>query len=501
MTEIKVWTHNPEAVEEVVLSGGKIDEEMTQYGANEFAVDFLKQSGIWEQLLVKPKRGKDNGKDWKKLGGIATLLELLHIGHLAKADKVVKDAKLMRELGFALEEIEGIKERGKGVIHRDTIRNYYKAIPENDSIRGFYSFVNFMRDKRWSRGKVYAADGFEIEVYGKTYDGIAKVYNNKEKRWKYGYKVVILMNIEEERERIVGFAIGGINSNERKLLEKIFEDLEKHVDKVKNMIDVVVLDRGYWGYDFMEKTLVKKYNIDYVLIAQKSFTFVKEDLRDMIDRKQIKFQERRLYNRSKKEWEDVEVAKVRDVYHGYVSKEQPYLGKVNVVVLRKRVIENKKKKVKEIFYVTNKKIKGDALKIVKLYGRRWTVENQGIRELSQRWQIRTPAGRSLDAVTARICLILKLYNAMKVMEMKHGKEWQKNKEEIEAWGERSFIGGQGVIVYTEEYFGTFTATQFKKLIEKRTRKTDKEVFIKEIENLKEYLPREKIKELYQKLLR
>jgi len=498
MTEIKVWTRNQEMVEAAILAGQEQDEAFTKYGANEFAVDFLRQSGLWDQLLVKPKQ-RENGKGWQKIASIAVLLELLHVGHLAKAEKVIKDGKLMTELGFTFEEIETASVNNKGVIHRDTIRNYFKAIPQEESLKEFYGYVKLLRHKRWTRGKAYVADGFDLEVYGKTYEGAGKVYDDKTKKWKYGYKIVILMNVEKERERIMGLAIGPINSDERKLLVKIFEDLERHVDKIKNIMDVIILDRGYWGYDFMQEIIVKKYKIDYVLIAKKSFMFVKEDLRHMIDSKQIKFQERKLYNPSKKEYEDVKVGYVNDLYHGYVSKAQPYQGKVNVVVLTKKVTKGKQKKIKEVFYVTNKQLTGDPLKIVKLYASRWSVENQGIRDLSQRWLIRTPAGRTLNAITARICLILKLYDAMKIMEMKHGKEWQKNKEEIKAWGERSFIGGQSIIVYAEGHFAAFGSRQYKILIETRTKRiTEERLKASYLKNLEKLLPREQFKIVQQK---
>src|SRR3989339_89625 len=295
-TKIKVWTNNTTAVENAILKGEETEATLTEYGANEFAVDFLKQSGLWAKLLVKPQQGKENGKDWKKIAGIAVLSELRHVGHLAQADKVIKDAKLMLELGFTFSEVELAKEKDKGVIHRDTLRNYFKTIPQEDSLKEFYGYVNFMREKRWVRGRTYVADGFELETYGKTYEGTGKVWDDKEKRWKHGYKAVVLMNVEEDRERLMGLAIGPINSDERELLLQIFKDLEKHVDKVKNIMDVIVLDRGYWGYDFLEKTLVGEYKIDYVIIAKKSFMFVKEDLRHMIDSRQIKFQERQLFN-------------------------------------------------------------------------------------------------------------------------------------------------------------------------------------------------------------
>jgi len=501
MKDIKIWTQNREQVSDSILKGAEIEETLTHYGANEFAIDFLMHNGIWKQLMMEPKRGKNNnGKDWKKLSGMAILLELLPVGQLSYADKIIKDAKLMMELGFTFTEIETAKQKEKGVIHRDTLRNYFKAIPSNKSMKEFYSYINFFREKRWLRGKTYVADGFDIEVFGETYEGIGKKYDSKESRWKYGYKVVILMNVEEDRERIVGFAMGPINTDERALLLKIFEDLEKYVDKVKNIMDVIVLDRGYWGYDFLEKTIVGKYGIDYVIIAKKDFLFVKEDLRHLIDSKQLHFQERNLYNRSEDKWESVKVAFVKDLFHGYKNKKEGFLGTLNVVVMKKK----EGKEEKEVIYVTNKKVPKNPLKIVQLYGCRWTIENKGIRDLSQRWKIRTLPGRTLNAVTARIALVLKLYNAMKVMEMKNGKEWQQNKDAIKKMGEKSFIGGFGLIVYTEEHFATLSPKEFERLIAERTRRiTNKETnerIALELSKLKDCLPEDRLQELRHKLL-
>src|SRR3990167_1667801 len=90
-TRIKVWTHDPEKIEAAILAGEEQGEDFTKYGANEFAVDFIRQSGFWDQLLVKPEQG-ENGKGWQKIAGIAVLLELLHVGHLAKAEKVIRNS-------------------------------------------------------------------------------------------------------------------------------------------------------------------------------------------------------------------------------------------------------------------------------------------------------------------------------------------------------------------------------------------------------------------------
>jgi len=53
-------------------------------------------------------------------------------------------------------------------------------------------------------------------------------------------------------------------------------------------------------------------------------------------------------------------------------------------------------------YVTPLDAKEDPFKTYKCYKDRWTIENQGIRYLSQRWSLRDFAGRSLNSIQARI---------------------------------------------------------------------------------------------------
>ncbi|MEA1964149.1 MAG: hypothetical protein U9O41_03365 [Candidatus Aerophobetes bacterium] len=69
-------------------------------------------------------------------------------------------------------------------------------------------------------------------------------------------------------------------------------------------------------------------------------------------------------------------------------------------------------------YVTTLDAEEDPFKIYKLYKDRWTIENQGIRYLSQRWSLRDFAGRSLNSIQARIWTILILCNVEKLDKLK-----------------------------------------------------------------------------------
>jgi len=57
-----------------------------------------------------------------------------------------------------------------------------------------------------------------------------------------------------------------------------------------------------------------------------------------------------------------------------------------------------KGKERRRIYVTTLDAEKDPFKIYKLYKDRWTIENQGIRYLSQRWNLRDLAGRSLNSI-------------------------------------------------------------------------------------------------------
>jgi len=145
-----------------------------------------------------------------------------------------------------------------------------------------------------------------------------------------------------------------------------------------------------------------------------------------------------------------------------------HLGKVNCVV----VIDEYKGKMRRRIYVTSLDAKADPFRIYKLYKDRWTIENQGIRYLSQRWSLRDLAGRTLNSIQARILTVLTLYNAVKILEMKYEDKMEKLQEKMREKGERSYLSGCALIVYgRDKYYGIFSAVNYANLVAERTAKT------------------------------
>jgi len=292
------------------------------------------------------------------------------------------------------------------------------------------------------------ADAVELEVpYGETFEGMGKVWKKKEKRYKYGYKLELLMNVTTTgRLRFIGCALGPINSDERALLIHIFQDIEKYLGKgkVREIIESLTLDRGYWGGHFLWE-LKNEWGVDFVTLTRDDdLDFVKH-VEYYLRGVEPTFRERwiTVTKRGRKEKKKIRICGINGLYLRRYSKEgkEKDLGKVNAVV----VYDKKDGRMRRRIYVTPLDARKDPFKIYKFYKDRWTIENQGIRYLSQRWNLRDLAGRSLNSIQARIWTILILYNAVKILEMKYEDKMEKLKDKMREKGERSYLSGCALI--------------------------------------------------------
>ena len=162
---IKVWIRNEKQIEEAIINGEKVEVVESDFGANEFVIDFLKEESLWDIITgMLPKMGKDNGYPSKIILGTLIMKELLAIGKLSGAGKIIKDGKLASDIGFNIERIKKAEKEGKGVIDLGTLRNHLKKIPQDESDKAFYQHLKLLRDKRWIRGHEYVADGVKLET-------------------------------------------------------------------------------------------------------------------------------------------------------------------------------------------------------------------------------------------------------------------------------------------------------------------------------------------------
>ncbi len=445
----KIWYHKQKETEEDVIEGSEFDVIKSKFGASEYIIEFLKDTKLWDSMIkVKPKLlKKGNGKDWKKINEIMVVKELAGVRTISSANKVIRDGNLMTSLGFNLELIKEKESEDKGIVHQDTLRNHLKRIPIKESIKSFYKdHVNLLRKKKWIRGGVYAIDGYNIEIFGEEYEGYGEVWDPIENRHKKGYKLLLLVNVKKDRVKILGAILGKINDNEVKMARKLFKDIERYVCPIKELIDILLMDRAYWDEKFL-RYLKEENKIDFVILAKENLNIVKDDLRDLIKLDRIKFNWYKTKNRKYKPRKTDKELKKQSKEKEYleielgVEKKLDYKvfkeGYLNIVIKKDKKKgknkDNNKEKYEYTFYTTTLEIK-NPVKIVNLYKDRWVIENNVNRELDQRWFLRTPAGRAKNTIVARTMLVLKLFNSEKILEMKCKGKHKEIKEKMKEKG-------------------------------------------------------------------
>ncbi|MFW6114075.1 MAG: hypothetical protein ACOC78_04035, partial [Actinomycetota bacterium] len=101
---LKVWLRNEAEIEAAIAQGEEVEVVESAFGAYEFILDFLKDSGLWDILTqMKATMKKGNGYPSRVILGTVVLKELLSIGQLAGMGALIADGKLMADLGFSLE--------------------------------------------------------------------------------------------------------------------------------------------------------------------------------------------------------------------------------------------------------------------------------------------------------------------------------------------------------------------------------------------------------------
>src|SRR5437867_3868126 len=140
-----------------------------------------------------------------------------------------------------------VSERGRfdAMIDPESLLNHLGRFTEQDLEAGFGQHLKVIRSKRWLRGGVYAVDGHDIVIpYGQGYEGAHPISEGA-----YGYKLLVLLNIQDECELIVGYILGGLPESEITLLRRLLARLDKTMGPLREWLKILLMDRGYWGTD------------------------------------------------------------------------------------------------------------------------------------------------------------------------------------------------------------------------------------------------------------
>ena len=478
MDRLIIWTKNNDYCAQLLKEGKELEVELTKYGKNDFYIEALMELGLWDKItdLYPNLLKKENGKPWKTMNGVVTIKELMRLGHISECGKIIGDARLMVAAGFNLEEYAGKAEKGKDVVTTDTIRNHLGRIDKESCLHGFYRQIKYIREKRWIRGHTYVVDGHYITIkHGRQYEDLGKVGD------MYGYKLVVLLNVAENKERVVGFALGPLEMSERELLKDILYRLEQSVAPVRDIIDTLILDRGYWGAELIRE-LKKEWGIDVVTLARDDELEVSKLIKMLSHIKGLKWQEveeSRSHDKKFKVklagFEDVELfdprGNVTMIINVVIAKEYEYEkdGKTLKADKDGNVIE------KEYYYVTTLPgVRRNPYKIRRYYIRRWLIENR-FRDMTQQLNLDIVAGHNINAIRARIASMLMMFTAEKIISMRYPGDWEEAKELLKRRASKGRVDGPGVVIYAPgNKFGIFRAREFKVLVQEGDRYKFKE---------------------------
>jgi hypothetical protein len=455
-------------VAEQILTGRETESVLTAYGDNDLVLDFLFRSGFWSLLTGMPADGlhKHNGYCPAILNGVEVIRELAGVERIQQCGKVIHDTRLMMRAGFNLEHLNERTRRRKGAIDCETLTNHLARISPGSAQATFLEQVRLLRRKRWLRGTVYAADAHEITIpYGRRYERMNRVGD------KYGFKLVILINISEEQERIVGFRLAPLATSERTMLAEILAVMDQQVAPLKGWLKILLLDRGYWGAEYLIG-LKARYGIDVVTRAQHEGLEVVDWIEAALGAAtwQEQDEERSQLGRIRVRTAGIEAVPL------YAEGER-LVGRVNAVVADEydqkgqRLKDEAGKERPRFYYITTLSLRGRSYGIRALYLKRWVVENQGFRELTQRWHIDTLVARSFAANHARLAFVFMLYNAERCLRWKYRECWAAEKQRLADWGERGLLGGLAVVVYSKEgHLGLYTVPCYRELVARATQR-------------------------------
>lgn len=462
----QLWREDKAELAARLAQGEDMEGYNSAFGDNDLIIGFLMVEGFWN-VLVETRADllkKDNGYAPRILNGLWALCELASVGRIAQSGKVLGDGSLLRMAGFQAEEIEQAQAQGRLRVDPETLSNHLSRIGEASVEESWDNHVRLLISKRWNRGKVYAVDGNYITIpYGQAenYEGSGKVGEAR------GYKLVVLLNVEPGQERVIGWAMGPLESSERTLLKKILQRLKGlGLGPLKNLIDVLVFDRGYWGAQFLTE-LKETEGIDYVTRAgNDELDFVKDV--------------EGLSRLESTRWHEMDethshLGKIRARMAGFeamplIDADGKQWGTCRAVIADE--YDRKGFRLPErprFYYATSLAVDPENLdsvaRIRRYYRGRWPVENQGFWVLTKRWNLNTLVARDLNAIRARLNFALQLYNAENCCALKHPGSYDKEAHRLKRppIGER--LGKPCIMLYTPDgKVGAFQANEYAKLL-------------------------------------
>lgn len=465
MNSWQLWREDKAAVALELETGKSLEGHSSAFGDNDLIVGFLMVEGFWS-VLVETEADllkKENGYSARILNGLWALCELAGVERISQSGKVLGDEALLRLVGFQAEQIEEARAEGRLRVDPETLANHLSRISEAAVDRSWFKHVKLLRSKRWYRGGVYAVDGTMITIpYGQAanYEGAGTMGE------ACGYRLVVVLNIDEGHERVVGWAMGPLARSEKALLGEIFKKLREQFGRLGDWMNVLVMDRGYWGSAFLEG-IKSDEGVDYVIRAGNDDLDIVKDVEGMSRLKSTVWHEV-VEDHSRLGKMRVRMAGFEDVPM-YDDKNVDH-GPCQAVIAEEYDMGGQRLPDRPRFhYVTSLPVNpasADTVQQVRTYyRRRWAVENQGFWVLTKRWNLDNLAARNLNAIRARLNFALQLYNAENCCAWKHPGVFEEELPRLKRPPKGERLGRPSIMIYTPEgKVGAFQVKEYAGLI-------------------------------------
>jgi hypothetical protein len=475
---LRFWKKDRQQVEQDIVEGRPFRVLDSERGRFDAMLDFLLRSGLWAAATEMRPSGlkKDNGIPYRLLNGVECLREMAGIDTPANCGPLLKDAYLLERIGFTAEKVESRIGNDHTVIDPESLLNHLGRFTEADLQAGFEQHLEVIRRKRWLRGGVYAVDGHDILIpYGQGYEGARRISEGA-----YGYKLLVLLNIQDDCELIVGYILGGLQESEITLLRRLLARLDHSVGPLRQWLKILLMDRGYWGTDLFCE-LKQDYGIDFVSRVRDEKLDLNGDIQRQLeeaDRGWTEFEEQRQFA-GRKETQKVRLTALRPIT--LISDEAPAHRQiaVNIVVAYQShldgspIRDKKGKDISRTDYITSLAPGMYGVKVRRFYRGRWGIENQGFRSLSQTWDIDRPAGHSYGAVLARLVFVFMIYNTRHLFEQQSQQrpDYAEHLRQTRSYGPGISLAGATIIALTTSgYCCSLMARELLKLQKQRLQK-------------------------------
>ena len=391
----RIWEKDRQRVERDIVEGRPFAAFVTERGRFDAMFDFMLRSGLWTAATGMRPSGlkKNNGIPYPLLNGVECLREMAGIDAPANCGPLLKDAYLLERIGFTAEKIERRLRKDRTVIDPESLLNHLSRFAEGDLEAGFQQHLDVIRRKRWLRGGVYAVDGHDMVIpYGQGYEGAHHLGDGA-----YGYKLLVLLNVQEDCELIVGYVLGSLQDSEITMLRRLLARLNQTLGPLRQWLKILLMDRGYWGTDLFCE-IKQDYGIDFVSRVRDEKMDVNGHIHRQLDalstlgpeetdRSWSSFAEERQFS-GRKETQQVRVTALRPIT--LIGDEKPHREiAVNIVVAIQShangapIGDKKGKDISRSDYITSLAPGRHGVKVRGFYRRRWGIENQGFRSLSR----------------------------------------------------------------------------------------------------------------------